>query len=183
MNRLPGIVFLALSAAACGGGGVEFPPVEIGGSSGARLMAGAGRNPDEVYENAYAQLTKQHLNVRRALEPRGRNLYGAALSMQSIIDAFATMRSVVVPAQQGRFGPEIAIYSEWKRDIERNTWGGSFLSDFDRAEQRVKTAFDPARAELIAALPAAGPSKDPVPAPPVKPVEPVAGPIIPPDKT
>src|SRR2546428_4550621 len=115
MNRLPGIVLLVLVA---GCSGFEVPPVELGGSGGARLMTGGGKNPEEVYENAYAQLTKQHLNVRRSLEPRSRNLYGAAASMQSILDAFATMRSLVSPADQARMDPFIAQYVEWKRDIE-----------------------------------------------------------------
>jgi hypothetical protein len=172
---------LGIFVAGCGGG-VEIPPVEIGGS-GARLMTGGGRTPEEVYENAYAQLTKQHLNVRRALEPRGRNLYGASLSMQSILDAFVTMRSVTVAAQQSKFDAEIVQYETWKRDIDRDTWGGSFLSDFDRAERRVKEKFDPAKAELLASLPSAPAAKEAAPAPAVKTAEPATTTLIPPDKT
>ena len=167
MNRLPGIVLLVLVA---GCGGFEVPPVELGSSGGARLMTGGGKNPEEVYENAYAQLTKQHLIVRRSLEPRSRNLYGAAASMQSILDAFATMRSLVSPADQARMDPFIAQYVEWKRDIERDTYG-SFLSDFERAERRVKEAFDIGRVELVAALPAASAPKETVSAPAPKPAE------------
>jgi hypothetical protein len=179
MKLLPGIVLLF--ALGCAGSGAELPPVEIGGS-GARLMSGTGKTPEESYEIAYAQLSKQHLNVRRALEPRGRNLYGASLSMQAILDAFERMRSLVTPPCQVRFDPWIAKYKEWQKEVERDTWGGSFLQDLDVAERRVKEVFSLDAVELVTAQPIA--AKDPPPAirpaPPAAPREtPVA---IPPDK-
>jgi hypothetical protein len=92
------------------------------------------------------------------------------------------MRALVTPAQQAKFDPEIAQYATWKRDIERDTWGGSFLSDFERAERRVKEAFDPAKADLIASLPAAPAAAPAAAAPVARPIETPAASIVPPDK-
>ncbi|HLF92540.1 MAG TPA: hypothetical protein VJB14_03710, partial [Planctomycetota bacterium] len=168
MKRLPGIALLF--ALGCADTNAEIPPIEIGGPSGARLMTGGGKSPEDAYEIAYAQLHKQHINVRRALEPRGRNLYGASLSVQSILDAFDRMRSLVTPVYQARFDPWIVKYSEWKKAIERDTWGGSFMNDFEIAERRVKETFYIGNVELVPAFPAAAP----------KPSE--TSPTIPPDK-
>lgn len=161
MKRLPGIALLF--ALGCADTNAELPPVEFGGGSGARLMTGSGRTPVDSYEIAYAQLTKQHLNVRRCLEPRGRNLYGAALSMESILDALRTMRSLVTPAHQSRLEKWIVQYAEWKRAVERDTWGGSFLQDFEFSERRVKEAFDISTVEIVPAFPGAA-AKEPPPA-------------------
>jgi hypothetical protein len=183
MKLLPGIALLF--ALGCAGDSVELPPVELGGSGGARLMTGSGKSPEEAYEIAYAQLHKQHINVRRALEPRGRNLYGASLSLQSILDAFERMRSLVTAPHQARFDPWIAKYKEWQKQVERDTWGGSFLQDFEVAERRVNEAFDISTIELVQALPGAAP-KETAPAPVAKPAPPVTPretpPAIPPDK-
>jgi hypothetical protein len=170
MKRLPG--FVLLFALGCSDG-AELPPVEIGGSGGARLMTGSGKNPEESYEIAYAQLSKQHLNVRRALEPRGRNLYGASLSMQSILDAMERMRSLVTPAHQARFDGWIAKYREWQKQIERDTWGGSFLQDFEIAERRVKEAFNIDTVEFLQATPASPAPKETAPPAVARPVDPV----------
>lgn len=181
MKLLPGIALLF--ALGCADSSAELPPMEVG-SGGARLMTGSGRSPEENYEIAYAQLHKQHINVRRALEPRGRNLYGASLSMQSILDSFARMRSLVTPPHQVKFDPWIAKYQEWQKLIERDTWGGSFMQDFDIAERRVKETFSIDNVELAAAaVPAPAPvAKEPAPRPadPAPPKE--AAPGIPPDK-
>ncbi len=177
MKRLSGIALIF--ALGCADTNSELPPIEIGGPSGARLMTGGGRTPEDAYEIAYAQLHKQHINVRRSLEPRGRNLYGAALSMQSILDAFDRMRSLVTPAYQTRFEPWIVRYAAWKKEIERDTWGGSFMNDFEIAERRVKETFHIGNVELVQALPGTA-VKEAAPVPAPKPVEP--SPAIPPDK-
>jgi hypothetical protein len=183
MKRLPG--FALLFALGCSDS-AELPPVEIGGAGGARLMTGSGKNPEESYEIAFAQLSKQHLNVRRSLEPRGRNLYGASQSMQMILDAMERMRSLVTPAHQARFDVWIVRYREWQKQIDRDTWGGSFLQDFEVAERRVKETFTIDAVELIPALPAAPASKEAAPPTAVKPADPVpprgTAPVIPPDK-
>lgn len=179
MKRLP--LLALLFALGCADTSAELPPVEIGGPSGARLMTGSGKTPEDAYEIAYAQLHKQHINVRRALEPRGRNLYGAGLSMGTILDAFERMRSLVTPPYQARFDPWIAKYTQWKKEIERDTWGGSFLNDFDIAERRVKETFNIGNVELVAAMPGATAKEAaPAPAPTPKPADP--SPAIPPDK-
>jgi len=180
MKRLSGIALLF--ALGCADTNAELPPIEIGGPSGARLMTGGGKSPEDAYEIAYAQLHKQHINVRRALEPRGRNLYGAALSVQSILDAFDRMRSLVTPVYQARFEPWIAKYSDWKKAIERDTWGGSFMNDFEIAERRVKETFYIGNVELVQALPGATTAKEPVPAPVPAPRPVETAPTIPPDK-
>ena len=185
MKRLP--LFAILFALGCADSSAELPPVEIGGPGGARLMTGSGKTPEDAYEIAFAQLHKQHINVRRALEPRGRNLYGAGLSMQTILDAFARMRSLVTPPYQTRFDPWIAKYTAWKREIERDTWGGSFLNDFEIAERRVNETFSIVNVELIQAFPGATAKEAapaPVPAPKTTEPAPSKEPpsAIPPDK-
>ena len=61
-----------LLTASCGGGAVELPTVELGGAGGTRLMNGTAKTPAEAYDNAYSQLTRAHLNVRRNLEAAAR---------------------------------------------------------------------------------------------------------------
>lgn len=179
MKLLPG--FALLFALGCADS-AEIPPVELGGSGGARLMTGSGKNPEESYEIAYAQLHKQHINVRRALEPRSRNLYGASLSMQTIIDAMERMRSLVTAPYQLKFDPFIARYKDWQKQIERDTWGGSFLQDFENTERRVNETFRIDTVELVAA-PAAPVAREPAPPRPPDSAPPKEdSPAIPPDK-
>jgi hypothetical protein len=164
-SLLPGLA-LALSAAwGCGGGGMEIPTVELGGAGGARLMNGTARTPSEAYDNAYSQLTRAHYNVRRNLDSRSQNQYGARESMKQIIVCVETMRSCVPPADQPRFDPYLSRYAGWVKELDNGTWGGSFLTDFDRAEREVKSKFNPSGMEVLIEFPnAPAPEKKPGPA-------------------
>ncbi len=161
---LPG--FALLLVAGCGS--AEIPPIEIGGG-GARLMNGRARDAVDAYQMAYAQLSPQHHRVRASLEPRGQNLHGAKVGVEAIIYYLETMKSVVTPAWQGRFEPYLAKYREWVQDISRNTWGGSFLQDFERTGQEVRSRFRPDLVEF--ADPAAAAPEAKPPSPPAVPPE------------
>lgn len=180
---LPGIVLLFATS---GCGNTELPPIELDAPGGPRLMTGAGRTPEEAYEFAHASIHPQSYNVRRNLEPRGQNLYGAQVALQRLIEALQSMRSLVTPAFQPKFDPYLLKYKGFLREVERNTWGGSFLSDFDQAEREVKSRFAIHQVELVADLavaktappPAAPPKTEPPPAntpPPTDKVELPAG--------
>src|SRR5437868_5358814 len=121
MKRLlPGIAMAAVLSAGCGGGAVEIPTVELGGGGGARLMNGTAKTPAEAYDNAYSQLTRAHLNVRRNLEGRSQNQYGAREAMKQIVACVETMRSCVPPADQSRFDPYLARYSGWVKELDKD---------------------------------------------------------------
>lgn len=163
MKRLiPGVALAAVLALGCSDG-VEIPTVELGGSGGARLMNGQGRTPSEAYTNAYAGLSRGHLNVRRNLENRNQNLYGAREGMLSILRALETMRACVPPAEQVKFKPFLEQYRGWLKSLEDGTWGGSFLDDLDRTEREVKAKLNPAGLEMLAEF--QSPARDPAPAP------------------
>jgi hypothetical protein len=167
MKRLlPCIVFAVSLAWGCGGGGMEIPTVELGGSGGARLMNGNARTPAEAYDNAYSQLTRAHYNVRRNLDSRSQNQYGAREAMKQIVVCLETMRACVPPADQSRFDPFLSRYAGWVKELDNGTWGGSFLTDFDRTEREVKSKFNPSGAEMLAEFPhASAPEKKPDAAP------------------
>jgi hypothetical protein len=181
----PGVVLAFLAAAGCGGG-AEVPPIELDAPGGPRLMTGAARTPEEAYDFAHAQIGRQHYNVKRNLEPRGQNLYGAQVALQGLIDATQTMQSLVTPAFKPKFDPYISRYRGFLREVERNTWGGSFLTDLDQTEREMKSRFAPSMVELVAELPGKAPpapaaSASPPPAAPPA-ARPPASPVPPPDK-
>ena len=115
-HLFPGITLLAFLGCADGG---ELPPLELGGSGGARLMNGQGRTPRESYENAYAQIGRQHYNVLRNLEARGQSLYGARAGLDAIVNALETMKALAGPSDRPRFDPYICLLytSPSPRDI------------------------------------------------------------------
>lgn len=178
MSRLSAFVLLLIPLGCAGD--AELPPVELGGG-GARLMNGNARTPVEAYENAYARLGKEHYNVRRNLEGRGQNLYGAREAMASLVRILETLRSLAGPSDQPRFDPYVARYQGWLKDLDRNFWGGSFLGDLDRSETEVKSKFSPANVEIAADFAATtvppAPAPDPVRNPAPRPSE-----GVPPDK-
>lgn len=180
MKRLlPGIALLLAGSLGCSDG-VEIPTVEFGGASGARLMNGTAKTPAEAYENSYAQLTRGHYNVRRNLETRSQNLYGAREAMALLVRCLETMRAAVPPSAQSRFDPYLVRYSGWVKDLETGIWGGSFLIDLERSEQELKSRFNPGDAEVLAEFPNAKPPPvETKPAP--KPEAPASG-ILSPDK-
>lgn len=164
MIRLsPGLAAILLGL--CGCGDAQIPTVEVGGPTGARLMNGQARSPAEAYDNAYSQLTRAHYNVRRNLESRGQNEYGAQEAMGLIVRCLETMKGCVAPADQARFDPYIARYGTWKSDIEKGTWGGAFLTDFERTEREVKSKFNPSSCTVLAEFPGAAKSETPPAAP------------------
>lgn len=178
MKRLvPGIALALASAWGCsgggGGGGVEIPTVEVG-SGGARLMNGQPKSPAEAYDNAYSQLARAHYNVRRNLDSRGQNEFGAREAMKQILAALDAMRACVPEPDRARFTPYQERYAGWLKELETGTWGGSFLTDFDRTEREIKSKFSPATTEVIADAPP--PPKAPAPAAPspAKPAAPAA---------
>jgi hypothetical protein len=183
MKRAP-ILLLALLAACADGG--ELPPVELGGG-GARLMTGNARSPLEAYENAYAQIHRQTYNVHLNLETRGQNLYAAREAMAILVRSMETMRAMAAPFERPRFDPYVERYQGWLKDLDRNVWGGSFLSDVDRTATEVKTKFSPAATEILVEFPDRAPAPAPAaktdapaPAPPPAARAPAAG--IPSDK-
>ena len=165
-RRLSGIALAAALAWGCGGGAVEIPTVELGGAGGARLMNGTARTPSEAYENAYAQLTRAHYNVRRNLDGRSQNQYGAREAMKQIVACLDTMRSCVAATDQPKFDPYKTRYGGWLKELDDGTWGGSFLSDFDRSEREVKSKFNPSAIEVLAEFPRAAEKKPAPPKPP-----------------
>ncbi len=162
-RQLPGIALAVSLAWGCGGGAVEIPTVELGGAGGARLMNGSAKTPSEAYENAYSQLTRAHYNVRRNLDGRSQNQYGAREAMKQIVGCLESMRTCVLPAAQAPFDPYLVRYAGWVKELDNGTWGGSFLTDFDRSERELKSKFNPAGAELLAEFPSA-PATKPEPA-------------------
>jgi hypothetical protein len=161
MRRLfPGIALALSIAAGCADGGMEIPTVELG-SDGARLMNGSSRSPVEAYEKAYSNLGRAHYNVRRNLEPRGQNEFGAREAMGNIIRCLDVMRACVPNAGQAKFDPYLARYRDWLKSLEDGTWGGSFLTEFDRTEREVKTAFSPSETEILAEFPKAATTAKP----------------------
>ena len=153
MIRLfPGLALAGCLAWGCSGG-AEIPPVEIGGSGGARLMNGQARSPAEAYDNAYAQLTRAHYNVRRNLESRSRNEFAAREAMAQIVRLLDTLRGCAAEAERGKFDPYAARYKGWLHDLEAGTWGGSFLADFDRTEGELKSRFSPAAVAIRSEAP------------------------------
>jgi len=160
MKRLlPGALLALLPALGCADG-VEIPAVEIG-AGGARLMNDQARTPAEAYEKSYSYLSRAHLNVHRNLETRGQNIVGAREAMDLIILCLQTMRGLVPEPERPRFEPYIAKYSGWLKALEDGTWGGSFLTDFERLEREVKTTFNPATAKVLAEFPKEGPPPKP----------------------
>jgi hypothetical protein len=153
-RQFPAVVLTLCIAWGCGGGAVEIPTFEVGGAGGARLMNGAAKTPAEAYDNAYSQLTRAHYNVRRNLDGRSQNQYGAREAMKQIVGCLETMRSCVPPADRERFDPYVGRYGGWVRELDLGTWGGSFLTDFDRTEREVKSKFSPAGTAMLAEFPA-----------------------------
>jgi hypothetical protein len=152
MKRL--LAGIAIAACiGCGGRAVEIPTFEVGGAGGPRLMNGSAKTPAEAYDNAYSQLTRAHYNVRRNLDGRSQNQYGAREAMKQIVGCLETMRSCVPPADRARFDPYVARYGGWVKELDDGTWGGSFLTDFDRTEREVKSTFSPAGTAMLAEFP------------------------------
>src|SRR5262249_51904675 len=110
-RQLPGIALAVSLAWGCSGGAVEIPTVELGGAGAARIMNGTAKSPSEAYENAYSQLTRAHYNVRRNLDGRSQNQYGAREAMKQIVGCLEIMRSCVPPAGQSPFDPYLARYA------------------------------------------------------------------------
>jgi len=156
MKRLLPGAFLVLSAAFGCADGVEIPPVEIG-AGGARLMNGQAKTPAEAYEMAYAYQTRAHLNVHRNLETRSQNLVGARDAMELIVRALQVMRTCVPEPDRPKYEPYIAKYGAWLKDLENGTWGGSFLTDFERTEHEVKSKFNPSANAVLSEFPKSQP--------------------------
>jgi hypothetical protein len=159
----------------------EIPTVELGGPSGARLMSGQARTPYEAYDFAYSNLARYHRDIERCLDPRGRNLYGAQVAMRQILESLRTMRSLVAASDQPRFDPYLARYQEWLRDLERDTWGGSFLSNLEQSGRELRKRFHPAEVQILAEFPSATASAAPAAQAPPAAAPPTPAPI-PPDK-
>lgn len=187
MKRWTGVALLALAA---GCSDLEVPPIEVGGG-GVRLREGKARDAYDAYLNAYSDLSRQHYNVRRNLEGRGQNLYGAHGAMERIVQILETMQSLVIPAQKPRFNPFLERYRDWLKDVDRNMWGGSFLQEFERSERELKSKFHPDNVEIASAPAAAVPEsappageggrrRDPAPAPPAAEGQPPEKPPSPP---
>lgn len=169
MNYLLSGVALGVSLAVGCSDGMEIPPVEVGGSGGARLMNGQPKTPGEAFDKSYAQLARAHYNVRRNLDPRTPNQFGAEEAMRQILDLLKTMRGCVPPKGQAQFLPYLTRYGDWLKDLEKGTWGGSFLGDLDRSERDLKTQFEPSGMDLLARFPDAGRAAsgpEPLPRPP-----------------
>jgi len=175
-RQLPGIALAVSLAWGCSGGAVEIPTVELGGAGGARLMNGTAKTPSEAYENSYSQLTRAHYNVRRNLDGRSQNQYGAREAMKQIVGCLETMRGCVPPDGQAPFDPYLVRYAGWVKELDNGTWGGSFLTDFDRSEREVKSKFNPSGATLLTEFPST-PNRKPEP-----PVKRPADPLLTPDQ-
>jgi hypothetical protein len=137
--------------------GAEVPPLEIG-SGGIRALGGNARSPVEAYENAYGQIHKQTSLVVRALTDRSVNLYAARESMATLLKSLETMRAMAAPVERPRFDPYVERYRTWLSDLDRNVWGGSFVTDVERSEIEVKTKFNPGKTEILAEFPGAAPA-------------------------
>jgi hypothetical protein len=165
-RALAGLFLMALGCS----GGAEVPPVEIGGPSGARLMNGQARTPFDAYDMAYSQVTKQHQNVRRCVDPRTKNLFGAQEALREIIRSLETMRSLVIEPDQPKFDPYLVRYKAWLGAVEKDTWGGSFLIDLDASEREIKSRFYPGTTAIVSEFPAGLVKETPAAAPPAAPL-------------
>ena len=100
-----------------------------------------------------------NLNVRRNLnERRSRNLYAAKVAMRGIVGRLERMRTLVTPETQAAFDPTIEKYRGWLKALERNTWGGSMMSDFERSEREVRSRFSPSQVSIVSGRPAPKPA-------------------------
>jgi len=159
MNRLSPAFVLVLAVGGGCSGGAEIPTMELGGPDGARVLNGQPRTPAEAYDNAYSQLTRAHYNVHRNLESRGQNQLGAREALAQIVRCLEIMKACVQEADRARFDPYLVRYGTWLKDVDNGTWGGAFLTDLERTEREVKSAFNPATAQLLAEFPGAKPGK------------------------
>jgi hypothetical protein len=177
MNRhFPGVALALAFALGCADG-IEIPTVEFGGSAGARLMNGQAKTPAEAYDKAYSQMSRAHYNVRRNLDSRSQNQLGAREALKQIVNALDTMRACVPAADRPRFDPYLARYRDWLKELESGTWGGSFLTDFERAEHEVKSKFNPSSTDVLAEFPNAATPPKPAARPAAeKPAEPAFSP-------
>jgi hypothetical protein len=159
MIRLSPAFVLVLAVGGGCSGGAEIPTMELGGPGGARMINGEARTPAEAYDNAYSQLSRAHINVNRNLESRGQNQLGAREALAQILRCLEIMKACVKEADRSRFDPYLLRYGGWLKDVDNGTWGGSFLTDLERTEREVKSAFNPSTAPLLAEFPAAKPEK------------------------
>jgi len=81
--------------------------------------------------------------------------------MELILRCLETMRGCVPEPERPKFEPYVAKYSGWLKALEDGTWGGSFLTDFERLEREVKTTFNPATVKVLADFPKAAPPPKP----------------------
>jgi hypothetical protein len=166
MRHVRGIA-LSLFASALGcSGTAEFP-----------TFGGRG----DPYDTEYNRVLRQHLNVRRNLEARGRNLYGARLSMESILSSLEAMKAMVAPADQPLFDRYLERYREFHKRVAQDTWGGSFLTEFDQSESEIRTRLHPDHVQVVAE-PAPPPRTAARAAPPPPPLPRESSPEIPADK-
>lgn len=161
-HALPGIaLFVFLGCADT----TELPTVELGGAGGARLMNGQARTPLEAYENAYAQIHRQHYNILRNLQNRVPNAFAARGAVDTVVDALQNMRSLAGPSDRARFDPFIARYRGWSADLASNRWSGSFTQDVERSEYELKSKLSPENVEILAAFEGAAPAPAATPRP------------------
>lgn len=144
-RMIPGVlIFLA----ACADGGIA--PLEIGGD-GVRFMNGTPGSASQAYDQAYAWIPPQHRRVYAGLKDARRQSVPAALgAVEKIIQCLETMKACVVDSSKPMFDPYIARYKGWHDDLDRNTWGGGFMTDFEHSEREVRIKFAPGRMEIVA---------------------------------
>ncbi len=164
----------ALLLAACS----DVPTAELGGEGGIRIMGGPPRDAYDASTQAYSSLASQHRHVRENIDPRHQNMLGARSAMERIIASLETMKSLVTPEFKGRVDRYLPRYRQWQQDVERNTWGGSFLQDFDQAEREIRARLGPNSVDLAAeAAPAAPPKPKAAEEPPQAPAAPAEPPV------
>jgi hypothetical protein len=158
-----------LCLASCTDGGLST--LEIG-SGGARLMNGQAATPLEAYDEAYASFCRQHQNVYRNLDPNNSNLFAVREAFEIALRRLQEMRSLAAPADQDRFDGFLARYAEFLKQVERNTWGGSWRGLLQVAEREARTQLHPNQVRLVEPQPGEAPAPARAPAPP-----PVAKPL------
>jgi hypothetical protein len=146
MKRL---AFALLSVlAACGG--VEVPTMEVGG--GGVKFHGEARTAYDLYDQAWSDMTKQHLVIRENLNPEG-NRWAVENAAARITKNLEKMKSVLVKPEPATLDPYIAFYKEIQKLAQQNRIGGNWVTQLEQKQKEIKLQYAPNDVEIAETVP------------------------------
>ncbi|MBI2899183.1 MAG: hypothetical protein HYY17_03300 [Planctomycetes bacterium] len=128
----------------------DIPTLEVGGG-GARFMTDA-KTPFDAFNNAYSDLTRQHLNIRRNLNPSG-NRYGMEAAAARIVRDLEIMKSVLVKPEPSTLDPYIEFYKEVHKLCQQGRLAGHYVTRLDQCEKEIKLRYAVDQIEVIDEFP------------------------------